>query len=179
MGLSAKQKLFSHARFREEEILMSNFSRKAWITSLLALFLSIPLWSVAQDQDTPPQQEQGTPQEDQGSQGHEGRHGHARMMSSPEQRLEHMSKALNLTDDQKEKIKPMLQDEASKMQALHSDSSLSQQDRRAKFMQIHQQTLDQMKTVLNSDQQKKLEQMQERMRQHMGAPAEERDSGRD
>ncbi|HZQ22722.1 MAG TPA: hypothetical protein VFA89_07965 [Terriglobales bacterium] len=155
---------------------MNMFRKRAWIGCLLALFLSIPLFGMAQDQDAPPapQEEQGgPPPQDQASPGgHQGRRGRGGMMASPEQRLEHMSQALNLTDDQKAKIKPMLDEESSKLQSLRSDSSMSQQDRRAKFMQIHQETLDQMKTVLNSDQQKKLAKMQERMKEHMNGQTE-------
>ena len=126
---------------------MSNLAMKVSLAGILALSLSFPLMATPQDasQETQPQ-------------GHHGRHG-AGMMASPEQRLEHLSQQLNLTDDQKAKIKPMLEDEAQKMQALHNDSSLSRQDKRAKSMAIRQASSDQIKSVLNEDQQKKFADM--------------------
>jgi periplasmic protein CpxP/Spy len=84
------------------------------------------------------------------------------MQMSPEQRLQHMTKQLNLSEDQQQKIKPILEQESQQMQALHQDSTISQQDRRSKMMQIRQDTMSQIKPILNSDQQKKLEDMQSR-----------------
>lgn len=80
---------------------------------------------------------------------------------SPDAQLEHMSQALNLTDDQKTKIKPILEDESKQMQQLRGDTSASQEDRRAKFQQIHENTMSQIKPILTSDQQKKLGSMHE------------------
>jgi Spy/CpxP family protein refolding chaperone len=76
--------------------------------------------------------------------------------------LEHMSSALNLTDDQKAKIKPILEEQSNKMHQLMQDTSISQQDKRSKFQQIHQDTMSQIKPILTSDQQQKLESMQQR-----------------
>jgi len=80
---------------------------------------------------------------------------------SPDAQLQHMSEALSLTDDQKTKIKPILEDESKQMQQLRGDTSLSQEDRRSKFQEIHQSTMSQIKPILTSDQQKKLESMKE------------------
>ena len=57
-----------------------------------------------------------------------------------DQRLQHMTKQLNLSDAQQQQLKPILENEAKQMDALHSDSSLSQQDRMSKMMQIRQDT---------------------------------------
>ena len=80
---------------------------------------------------------------------------------SPDAQLQHMSEALNLTDDQKTKIKPILEDQSKQMQQLRGDTSLSQEDRRSKFQEIHENTMSQIKPILTSDQQKKLESMRE------------------
>ena len=50
---------------------------------------------------------------------------------TPENRLKMLTEKLNLTDDQQAKIKPLLEDESSQMKTLHTDSSLTPQDRRA------------------------------------------------
>lgn len=81
---------------------------------------------------------------------------------NPDAQLEHMSKALNLTDDQKSKIKPILEDQDKQMHQLMQDSSVSQQDRRTKFQQIRENSMSQIKPILNPDQLKKLEAMHER-----------------
>ena len=79
-----------------------------------------------------------------------------------EAQLERMSQALNLTDDQKAKIKPILENQDKQMQQLRQDTSVSQEDRRSKFQEIRQNTMSQIKPILSSDQQKKLESMHER-----------------
>ena len=87
-----------------------------------------------------------------------GHHQRGEGMSADAQ-LEHMSQALNLTDDQKTKIKPILEDAGKQMQQVRQDTSLSQEDRRSKMQQIHESTMSQIKPILNADQQKKLESM--------------------
>jgi hypothetical protein len=70
------------------------------------------------------------------------------------------------------------------MQQLHSDSSLSQQDRRSKMMDIHKTSNEQIRALLDSDQQQKWDKMQqkreERMQKHREggqAPSSAPDSG--
>jgi Spy/CpxP family protein refolding chaperone len=82
-----------------------------------------------------------------------------RQMPTSAQRLQRMTDALNLTSDQQEKIKPILDSESQQMQQLRSDSSLSQQDRRSKMMQIRQGSHDQIKAILTPDQLQKFDQM--------------------
>lgn len=64
-----------------------------------------------------------------------GQWGHGQPMTA-DQRLQHMTKQLNLSDAQQQQIKPILENEEKQMQALHQDSSLSQQESRSKMMQI-------------------------------------------
>ena len=78
---------------------------------------------------------------------------------TPEAMVEHLSTELNLTDEQKAKIKPMTEDVYKKMNDVRQDSSLSEQERREKIRQIHENALGQVKTVLNPEQQKKLDEM--------------------
>jgi Spy/CpxP family protein refolding chaperone len=84
-------------------------------------------------------------------------------MPTVDQRLQHMTQALNLTDDQQQKIKPILTNESTQMEALRSDSSLSQDDRRAKMKQIRENTVSQINPILNADQQKKYAEMMSKM----------------
>jgi cell division protein FtsB len=78
---------------------------------------------------------------------------------TPEAMVEHLSTELNLTDDQKAKIKPIAEDVYRQMNDARQDSSLSEQERREKMREIHENALGQVKTILTSEQQKKLDEM--------------------
>ena len=111
-----------------------------------------------------PQDAQSTQQPSaQSGTGHGAGEGHGRGMNmSPDAMLDHMSTELNLTDDQKAKIKPILEEQSKQMQDLRQGTSTSDQDRRAKMKQIHENTMSQIRPILNADQQKKLEEMMSR-----------------
>lgn len=81
--------------------------------------------------------------------------------------LEHLSHALNLTDEQKAQIKPILENEHKSMMALRQDTSLSRQDRMSKFMALHKETMSKIQPILTSEQQAKLKQMEERREERM------------
>jgi periplasmic protein CpxP/Spy len=98
----------------------------------------------------------------EGGPGEGGGHRRGHMMS-PEERTEHLTKALSLSDDQKGKVLSILQDEQKQMQAVRSDSSLSRDDRWSKMREIHQNTSNQIKGNLNPDQAKKFDEMEQRM----------------
>jgi protein CpxP len=76
-----------------------------------------------------------------------------------EQRLQHLTKALNLTEEQQTKIKPILENESQQLQALHQDTSVAQQDRWPKMKAIRDNTTSQITPILTPDQQKKYEEM--------------------
>ena len=81
--------------------------------------------------------------------------------------LDRMTKELNLTSDQQTKIKTILDDQQKQAQTVREDTSLSQEDRMSKMRDIHKSTMEQVKAVLNSDQQAKFDEMQKKM---MGGP---------
>ena len=90
-------------------------------------------------------------------------------MGSVDDQIKHLSKKLNLTDDQQAKLKPILEDQRKQMEAIHSDSSLSREDRFSKMQALRQSSDAQIKGVLNEEQQKNFDKMraeqQERMKQ--------------
>jgi Spy/CpxP family protein refolding chaperone len=88
---------------------------------------------------------------------------------SADQRLQHLTQMLNLTSDQQAKIKPILETESQQMEALHSDTSMSREDRMAKMQSIHQATSSQITPILTSEQQQKWQQMQARHMRPGGA----------
>ena len=94
-------------------------------------------------------------------------HGRGRHFD-PAERTEMLTKQLKLTSDQQPKVLDILKSEQSKMEALHSDSSLSQDDRRSKMMDIRKESDGQIRTLLDSNQQKKWDAMQNRHDQWHG-----------
>ena len=79
-----------------------------------------------------------------------------------------IAKSLNLTDDQKTKVKAALKDQQTKMKALHGDKTLSTSDRRAKIKEIHEATQAKLKEILTPEQLEKWQKMQHN-HQHGGA----------
>ena len=90
----------------------------------------------------------------------------AHRMQSPELKLQHMTRQLDLTPEQQQKIKPILEQESQQMASLHQDNTLSQQDRRNKFQQIRQNTDEQIKPILTPAQQEKYEMMESSRTEH-------------
>jgi Spy/CpxP family protein refolding chaperone len=84
---------------------------------------------------------------------------------SADQHLQTLSERLNLTDDQKAKLKPILEDKMKQMKAVHEDSSLSPDQKRTKMKSIHDSLHEQINAVLTPEQQTKFKQMQQ---EHMG-----------
>ena len=76
-------------------------------------------------------------------------------------KLQELSAELNLTDDQKAQLKPILQDEMQKLRAVNDDASLTADQKKAKFTEIRQSYKSQMVSILNPEQQKKLELLKE------------------
>ena len=91
-------------------------------------------------------------------------HGHF----DPEKRSEMMAKHLDLTSDQQAKVLDILKAEQSQMESLRSDTSVAPEDRRSKMMDIHKTSSDQIRALLNADQQKKWDEMQSHRQQWQG-----------
>jgi len=92
------------------------------------------------------------------------RHG----MPSVDERVQHMTKMLNLSDDQQTKVKSILQDEHDQMVSLKQNTSMSQEDQHAKFQQIRQASNSKIRDVLNDEQKAKFDQMQAERKGRMG-----------
>jgi periplasmic protein CpxP/Spy len=131
-----------------------------------AISLAAPF---AVGQDAPPADQQSQPSQERGG----WHHG----PQDPAQRTKELSKHLNLTSDQQTKVQDALQSQYSQMQSLRQDTSLSQEDRRAKMMEIHKNTDSQIRALLDSNQQKKWDEMlakrEQRMQNHHHGAASE------
>jgi Spy/CpxP family protein refolding chaperone len=74
-------------------------------------------------------------------------------------KIDDLSKQLDLTDEQKTKVRPILQDESSKLHQLKADASVPDADRKAKSKEIRANSLQQIRSILTPEQQKKLDAM--------------------
>jgi Spy/CpxP family protein refolding chaperone len=77
------------------------------------------------------------------------------------ERLEEISAHINLTADQKEKVKPILMTEAEKLKALKEDTSLTRRKRFQKLRVIMDETSASLKPILTPDQLKTLQKMRD------------------
>src|SRR6201987_4335677 len=109
---------------------MSKFS---WSVMTILVVLATGLFLAGQTNAAP----QTSPQ------GHE-----AMGATSPEAHLQMLSEKLNLTEDQKAKLKPIFQDQAEQMKAVHDDPSLTPEQKAAKKKAIHETTHNQINAVL-------------------------------
>ena len=112
--------------------------------------LAVPMLA----QDAPPSQGQGGP----------GRGG-------PEQQqrqLDMMTRQLNLTPDQVTQVKAIQADGRTKMMATREDTSMSQDDKRAKMMSMHQDEQGKIRAILTDDQKTKYDAMLKQMQEHRG-----------
>jgi protein CpxP len=105
-----------------------------------------------------------------------GGRGMGRMQMTPDEQVARMTKRYNLSADQQTQIKPILANQQQQMMALHSDSSLSREDRMAKMKGIRDDSSTKIQAILNDTQKKQFaedqQKMQERMQQRGGgAPA--------
>jgi Spy/CpxP family protein refolding chaperone len=64
--------------------------------------------------------------------------------------------SLNLTDDQKAKVKDIFADAKTKHQAVSSDASLSEEQKKAKMKELHSATMAKLNEVLTPEQQTEL-----------------------
>ena len=123
---------------------------KRFMTALLILAIAA-LCSIAMYAQQPEQ-----------NPGQGGEH-HGQSMMTSQGQLDRLTKELNLTKDQQDKIKPILDDQMKQAQALRSDTSLSQQDRMSKMRDIHKSSTEQIRAVLTPDQQTKYDELQKKM----------------
>ena len=124
-----------------------------WSMLTLLVVLTAGLFLAGQDQA--PQ----TPQRGHGAMG--------AAANSPDAHLQMLAEKLNLTDEQKAKLKPILQDQSQQLKALHDDTSLSPEQKTAKKKSIHESFQDQINAVLTPEQQTKFKEMKhETMEKH-------------
>jgi hypothetical protein len=78
---------------------------------------------------------------------------------------------LQLSDDQKQKIAAVVDDENKQIEAVRNDNSLSLEQKQQKALAIRQAGSPKIKAILTPEQLEKLTAIQQRMRQQQGGPA--------
>ena len=96
----------------------------------------------------------------------QAQHGYGHNHFDPEKRTAMLTKQLKLSSDQQSKVEDILKSEKSQIDSLRSDSSASQEDRHSKMMEIHKSSNEQIRALLDPDQQKKFDEMQSRQKEH-------------
>ncbi len=129
----------SEKTLREEEIMPMKL-RWSTLTLLVVLTTGVLLAG----QNPAPQ----TPQ-----QGHDAMGAAANSLDA---HLQMLTEKLNLTDEQRTKLKPILQDQSQQQKAVHDDTSLSPEQKTVKIKAIHASFRDQISAVLTPEQQAKL-----------------------
>ncbi|HEY7305196.1 MAG TPA: hypothetical protein VH601_13825 [Bryobacteraceae bacterium] len=104
---------------------------------------------------------------------------HGRRQMDPDRQVKMLAKRLNLTEDQQNKILPILTDQQQQMKSIFSDSSLSQQDRRAKMQTVREDSDTKIKAVLNDNQKQIFDQMQQQRKERMQQWRKEHAKGTD
>ena len=118
------------------------------------------MMAVAQDNSgQAPAAQQGDPQGPPAGE-HHGRGGEGRQM-------EMMTKRLNLTPDQVTQIKAIMDDGRAQGKAVHEDTTLSDADKHAKMMTLHQAAQTKVRAVLNDEQKAKFDQMEAHRQERM------------
>ncbi len=110
----------------------------------------------AQDNQSAPATTQDNQQPGGGYRGHG---------QTDDRRIEHMTKALNLTPDQVTQVKAIDASEHDQMRALHQDTTTAPADKRAKMMAIHQDSTTKVRALLTDDQKTKFDAMQAKMKE--------------
>jgi septal ring factor EnvC (AmiA/AmiB activator) len=140
------------------------WSRTFLHSTVLAVIVAAGVFTTsARAQDVPSQDSQAQPAGPGGAE----KWGH-RHMPSVDDQVKHLTKALKLSDDQQAKVRSALEDQRKQMEQVHSDASLSQNDRFSKMKEIHETTNTQIKSALSDDQQKKFDEIQQKHQERMG-----------
>jgi periplasmic protein CpxP/Spy len=90
--------------------------------------------------------------------------GQGRGMPSVDDHVKLLTEKLDLTADQQAKIKTILEDQRQQMDAIRKDDSLSREDKMSKARALREASQAKVREILNDDQKKKLDQLEQEMR---------------
>lgn len=96
----------------------------------------------------------------------EGRAEH-KASAAMQERMQEMARDLNLSDAQKEQLKPILKAQMEKLGELRQDQSLSRADKLKRLQAIREESLPQVKAILTPEQFEKWQKKQAEGREHL------------
>jgi Spy/CpxP family protein refolding chaperone len=96
---------------------------------------------------------------------------------TPDEAVARLSGKLNLSDDQKSKITPIIADRQAQMRALMADSSGRRLQKARKAKSIMSDSDKKIEAILTSDQKKTYEQMKEERHEQMQSRMQDRGNG--
>jgi Spy/CpxP family protein refolding chaperone len=88
-------------------------------------------------------------------------------LPSPDEVVDVLGSKLNLSDDQKAQITPIIEERRQKLQALRSDTSVRPFPKKRKMKSIFDESDKKIKAVLNDEQRKQYAQIEKQMREEM------------
>ncbi len=140
--------------------------RNSYITGsvLVALVLAIALSATAQT-STPSSEPQAAPANPPAQAAPQAQPSPSGAASGRTQTQSDPDNPLNLTDEQKEKLRPIVADENQQLETLRSDTSMSQEQKMQKANQIRESASPKIKAVLTPEQLKKLAELQDQAKQ--------------
>jgi len=83
----------------------------------------------------------------------------------------HPLERLNLTAEQKAKVRPILQKAREQVQALKADTNLDKKQKHQQIQSIRQNTAQQLKAILTPEQFQKFQEMREERKEQKGKPS--------
>jgi Spy/CpxP family protein refolding chaperone len=83
---------------------------------------------------------------------------------TPEERVERLAKSINLNADQKKKVLAIYKANAAKGKTIFEDKKMTQDQKRAAFEKMRDESNTKMKAILTKDQIKKMDEMRKQMR---------------
>lgn len=89
-------------------------------------------------------------------------------------KLQEIVAQLGLSDEQKSKIAPILQQEGADLRAVREDASLRRLQKARRAREINQKASEQIRALLNPDQQKKYDELRAAAREEMKQKMKER-----
>lgn len=72
--------------------------------------------------------------------------------AAPRDRVKQIAEELQLTAEQKEKLKPIFKEEKEKLQAVRQDAALSREQKRAKTLELREAITAKVKPILTAEQ---------------------------
>lgn len=138
--------------------------RMGTCAAAIGLVLYLPLTMRAQIV-TPPQESSGVAVPQSTAQAERGmRPPHP---PSARRQLKHLSRMLNLTQEQQQQMLPVLRNRNKQMRALREDASLQPRQRRQQMRELMRQTDQKLEAAMTDPQKQKFEAMRERREQRM------------